>query len=133
MDANEKLLESVATRWAEVQDENKAHKSLVTESEWDQWVSFAGSRTDRVLGILNSNAPLTEADVAFLKSLEGEIDGARRMTEVELTERKKREVESARKKKQNEADEKALQRIREREAEERKAHRKGLLQRLFGE
>lgn len=132
MDANEKLLETVLKRWAEICRENEAHRPLVTEQEWDQWESFKQTRIDRIRTILNSEESLSQSEVDFLKSLESSIGSAHHMTESELMERRDREVQEELETKRAEADANALARVRVREVSERKNRRGALLRILFG-
>ena len=81
---SEKVLVKVAQQWAEVVRENESQRHLVSESDWSNWVRVRDEWNPFITALLESDRPVTEAEVLKLDQLSRLISGAKHVPREEL-------------------------------------------------
>lgn len=79
------LLEAVVHGWEVVCQENASQRHLVSEAQFEQWVSFRNQTSLKMHEIIDfSDGPISESDRSYLESIANMIASATHKTEGEI-------------------------------------------------
>lgn len=91
------LLEAVVSGWEVVCKENAEQQDLVTESQFEQWITFRNETSLKMHEIIDfSDGPISEADRRYLESVAHMIVSATHKTEQQIKDEAEKEAERQR-------------------------------------